>query len=256
MTENPLPPTSDEPAPPTSEEQFLRFKRSHVYTVLLPLAFVAGIASGYLLWGRQDASGRTAIVAGDDIPPIILEGPPQPDVGDPNTPTRLEVSVDDDPAMGPEGAPITIVEFSDFACGFCRRFYQQTLTPLLETFPDQIRFVYRDFPVVGGFEAAQAAECANEQGEFWEFHNLLFDGGLGLDETAYREYATQLGLDDDALMGCVSEGRYASEVEDDARYAMTLGANGTPTFFINGIPLVGAQPLSEFVRIIESELEQ
>ncbi|NIS82509.1 MAG: thioredoxin domain-containing protein [Anaerolineales bacterium] len=249
------PPTKNDSDSPYGEEQFLRFKRSLVYAALLPLAFVTGLAAGFLVWGRQVAREPFVIASGENIPENLPAPIPQPDIGDPNTPVRLDVSVDDDPALGPEGAPVTIVEFSDFACGFCRRFYQQTLRPLLDEFPDQIRFVYRDFPVVGGFEAAQAAECADEQGEFWEFHNLLFDGGLGLDEAAYRDYANQLGLDADALIECVNEGRYASEVEDDARYAMSLGANGTPTFFINGLPVIGAQPLSEFIRIVKGELE-
>jgi protein-disulfide isomerase len=228
------------------ESDVIMFKRSQLYAALLPLAFVTGIAVGFLFWGNQPLKeARTTEVQSPSPQPESATAKPQ---------ARLDIDVDDDPAIGPEDAPITIVEFSDFACGYCRRFHEQTFQELLEKYPDQIRFVYRDLPVVGGYEAAQAAECADEQGAFWEFHDLLFSGGLGLDEHAYREYAETVGIDADSLMECVSEERYAEEVEADAQYAFNLGANGTPTFFINGIPLIGARPISDFEAIIDDEL--
>lgn len=168
---------------------------------------------------------------------------------------RLDVSVDDDPALGPDDAPITIIEFSDFACQFCRRFHQETFQLLMDAYPGQIRFVYRDFPVVGGFEAAQAAECADEQGFFWEYHDLLFTGTQGLSRSAYEQYAEDLGMDTDVFTTCLDEERYKSEVTNDANYASSLGISGTPTFFINGIPLVGAQPLGNFKQVIDGELD-
>jgi protein-disulfide isomerase len=236
----------------TASDDVLVFKRSHVYLALLPLAFVVGIAIGYIFWGQTDSLPvQTA------NPTVVAVGPlpqPQPAPGEPQPLTRMDVSIDDDPSLGPEDAPITIVEFSDFACGFCRRFHQQTFQQLMDEFPDQILFVYRDFPVVGGYEAALASECANEQGAFWEFHDLLFDGGLGLNLDAYSQYAEQLNLDTEALTQCINEDRYATEIEDDARYAASLGANATPWFFINGIPVIGAQPLSVFVDVINAEL--
>jgi protein-disulfide isomerase len=228
------------------ESNAIVFNRSLLYGALLPLAFVTGIAVGFLFWGNQNPN---------QVEVAEIQSPsPQPESPTAQSQTRFEVDVDDDPAVGPEDAPITIVEFSDFTCGYCRRFHEQTFQTLLEKYPDQIRFVYRDLPIVGGYEAAQAAECADEQGAFWDFHDLLFSGGLGFNEDAYREYAEAIGIDADSLMECVSEERYATEVESDAQYALNLGANGTPTFFINGIPLVGAQPISNFVAIIEDEL--
>jgi protein-disulfide isomerase len=217
-----------------------------IYAFLVPVAFVAGIGAGYLFWGRETASGS---------PPAATQVPSvQTAPSEPQAPTRFDISVDDDPVYGPADAPITIVEFSDFNCGYCRKFYVETFWPLLEAYPSQIRFVYRDLPVVGGFEAAQAAQCAHEQGAFWEYHDLLFTGTLGHDRAGYLQYAEDLGLDSDALAECFDSGRYAEEVEADARYAFNLGANGTPTFFVNGIPMVGAQPLANFVQVIEAEL--
>jgi len=247
MTNQAKSPSTDASAEPSGETNVILMKRNELYAALLPLAFVTGIAVGFLFWGRQRP---TNVVTEEAKAPTA-----QPTSAAAQEPTRFDIDVDDDPAIGPENAPITIVEFSDFACGYCRRFHEQTFEALLEEYPDQIRFVYRDLPVVGGYEAAQAAECANEQGEFWKFHDLLFSGGLGLDESAYREYADAVGIDPDSLMDCVNSERYADEVEEDAQYAFNLGANGTPTFFINGIPLVGARPLSDFEAIIDKELE-
>lgn len=218
----------------------MELKRNQIF-LLLPLFFIAGLASGYLLWGRQ-ASNEVA--------------PPSPQGLNPNQGfQRIDVSIDDDPALGPEDAPITIIEFSDFRCGYCRKFFQETLQELLDSYPDQIQFVYRDFPVVGGFDAALAAQCAHEQGAFWEFHNLLFSGELTLGQSAYLQYAEDLGLDIGTMTECIEGERYADEVNADAQYAAALGVRGTPMFFVNGIPMVGAQPLANFLRVIDSELE-
>lgn len=230
-------------------EQYVRFRRSHLYALLLPLAFIAGLASGFIFWGRQD---ETVVVAqnGGTNPSVVQNNNQQ------GQPTRFDISLDDDPSMGPEDAPIVIVEFSDFRCPYCRRFHEETFPALWEAYPDQILFVYRDFPVVGGVEAAQASECADEQDAFWDYHDLLFSGRLELGTSAYLSYAEELDLDMEEFNACMDEGRYAEEVEADARYAAGLGANGTPTFFINGIPLIGAQPLAQFQQIIDSELAE
>ena len=224
-----------------------QFSRRTVYSALLPVAFVTGLAAGYLFWGRDTippANPAAPVAVVEETAPGSLEQP-----------TRFEISTDDDPSLGPEDAPITIVEFSDFRCPYCSVFHVETFDALMATYPDQIHFVYRDFPVVGGFEAALAAECANEQGAFWEYHDLLFSGEYpNLDRDAFAAYAEQLDLDVQDLLACVDEERYSEEVEADARYASGLGITGTPTFFINGIPMVGAQPLEAFIQIIEYEL--
>lgn len=219
-------------------EGVIRIRRSHLYSFLVPLAFVTGLAAGYVFWGR---GGQSAPVT-------------QPAVGQPQS--RFDVSTDDDPALGPPDAPITIVEFSDFNCPYCRRFRQTTFDELMAAYPGQIHFVYRDYPILSqqSFLAAQAAECADEQGAFWEYHDELFSGRLELGPPAYRQYASDLGLDVENFMACFESGQLADEVQADARYASGLGITGTPTFFINGIPLVGAQPLAEFTRLIDQEL--
>ena len=231
----------------------LRFKRGSVYAALLPLAFVTGLAAGYIFWGRDQAPPPGGVAQAPLEAPV--EAPGQVDLRAAQGQVRLEVESDDDPALGPEDAPITIIEFSDYRCPYCQRFRIETLDALLQAYPDQIRFIYRDFPVVGGFEAAVASECADEQGEYWAYHDLLFSGELQEHTTAtYLAYAERLSLDLDAFESCLGEESMASEVEADAVYAAGLGVTGTPTFFINGIPLVGAQPLEIFTQIIDAEL--
>ncbi len=176
----------------------------------------------------------------------------------PQGPQRVEVSVDDDPAWGPEDAPVVIIEFSDFQCPFCTRFRKQTYDRIKETYGDKIRFVYRDFPLTQihpeAVPAAIAANCAGEQGKYWEYHDLLFLGGKPLGRDTYVEYADQLGLDVDEFSRCIDEQRYLDEVQKDFQDGVAAGVRGTPTFFINGVPLVGAQPFENFQAVIEQEL--
>lgn len=217
---------------------YIQIKRSHLFAALVVVAFAAGLGSGYLVWGRRAARPAVAeeSVAGGG--------------------QRFEVATDGDPSIGPDDAPVTIVEFSDFNCPYCRKFHEDTFQSLMQMYGDRIRFVYRDFPITTAesFVAAQAANCAGRQGAYWPFHDKLFSGGLGLGRSAYEAYAQQLGLDGQALGACIDSGDEADEVTADARAASELGVTGTPTFFVNGIPLVGAQPLTEFSRIIEAEL--
>ncbi|NPA30937.1 MAG: DsbA family protein [Chloroflexi bacterium] len=175
-------------------------------------------------------------------------------------PQRVEVSADDDPSWGPEDAPITIIEFSDFQCPFCARFRKQTYDRLKEEYGDKIRFVYRDFPLVQihpeAVPAALAANCAGEQGKYWEYHDLLFLGDRPLNRDTYIAYAEQLGLDVDEFSRCLDEERYLDEIQKDFDDGVAAGVRGTPTFFVNGIPLVGAQPFENFKAIIDQELER
>ncbi len=247
-------PDHSDPAPESPvKEVGPRIPQNQLFTGLLALlAFVVGITGGYLIWGQAPTNTEGETVT--QTPPF-QPTPQQAEIpGEAQAPTRFEVSVDDDPAYGPLDAPITIIEFADFNCGFCRRFFQETLRPLLDAYPNQIRFVFRDLPVVGGFEAAQAAECADEQGAFWAYHDMLFTLGLGEGRSSYIQYAEQLELDSEALAECLDQGRYAAEVDADAQYAFSLGATGVPLFFINGVPLIGAQPLPNFLKVIDQEL--
>ncbi len=225
------------------DNDVLVFKRSYVYAILLPLTFLLGLASGYLFWGRDNASPTPN-------PTSVVEATVQ------TTPQRYDVPVDDDPFIGPEDAPVVIIEFSDFNCGFCRKWYQESLQPILEQYPDQIRFVYRDYPLLSesSLTAAQAAQCANEQDAFWEFHNALFDREEPRSLETYLLFAEEFNLDLDDFQECYESERTMEEIENDAVFASSLGVRGTPTFFINGLALVGAQPLETFFKVIDAEL--
>lgn len=225
------------------DQDVLVFKRSYVYAILLPLSFLLGLASGYLFWGRESAS-----------PPV--ESTPVAQATVQTTPQRYEVSADDDAYLGPEDAPVLIVEFSDFNCGYCRKWYQESLQLILDQYPEQVRFVYRDYPLLAesSVTAAQAAQCAHEQGAFWEFHNALFDRDEPRTLESYLLFAEEFNLDIEDFKECYDSERTMDEIENDAVFAASLGIRGTPTFFINGIPLVGAQPLENFFAIIDNEL--
>lgn len=175
----------------------------------------------------------------------------------PQIPTqRVEVSADDDPSKGPADAPVTIIEFSDYQCPFCKK-VEATINQIIETYGDKIRFVYRDFPL--GFhqyaqKAAEASECADEQGKFWEYHDKLFENQQAINIENMKRWARDLNLDPDKFDDCLDSGKYASEVQKDLQDGQAAGVSGTPTFFINGKKLSGAQPFSTFKAIIDAEL--
>lgn len=169
---------------------------------------------------------------------------------------RFEVSPDDDPAIGPVDAPVVMIEFSDYQCQFCGQFARETLHPLLELYPDQIRFVYRDLVIYGpvSFQAALSAECANDQGAFWLYHDRLFEQQNNLTPEFFFAMAEELNLDMQQFARCVSDPATEDEVKADTAAGHDLGIQGTPTFYINGRILVGAQPLEAFATIIDEEL--
>ncbi|NPV66804.1 MAG: DsbA family protein [Anaerolineae bacterium] len=234
---------------------------SRVVMVLITavLFFVLGYGAAWLALGTavQGQAGlretvRTAVAESFAALDLRAEAAPTQEA-----PTVLEVSVDDDPAFGPEDAPITIVEFSDFRCGFCGRFHAQTYGPLMQKYEGLIRFVYRDFPVVGGERAALAAECVHDQGEdlFWAYHDVLFANQQSLtSDEALVSLAADLGVDTEAMATCLADELHADEVQKDFTDGMALGVRGTPAFFINGRPVIGAQPLAVFQQIIDAEL--
>lgn len=167
--------------------------------------------------------------------------------------------VDDDPSFGPPDAPVTIVEFSDFYCSFCTRFATETLPKIRDHYGDMIHFVYRDLPIIGGqisVEAAIAGNCAHDQGQFWEFHNILFSHNAARGRESYISFADELGLDTDAFTVCLDDKAKLDEVTLDLIDGQTLGIQGTPKFYINGKSISGAQPFENFKLVIDAELKK
>lgn len=170
---------------------------------------------------------------------------------------RVEVSIQNAPVRGAVDAPVTLVEFSDFECPFCKQ-ARPTLKQLLERYPGKVRLAYRDFPLDSihpqARRASEAARCAHDQGKFWEYHDVLFAQSPKLATEHLRRYAGEVGLDVTKFDSCVSAGTHKAAVQRDLDEGHRLGITGTPAFFVNGRPLSGAQPLEAFAKVIDDEL--
>ena len=171
-------------------------------------------------------------------------------------PPRQMVAAANGPSKGPSSAPIELIEFSDFQCPFCQR-ANPTVDQVLQTYGDRIHFVYRHFPLSNhpnARPAAEASQCAAEQGKFWPFHDKLFANQSRLGTEDLKKQAAELGLDAGRFNACVDERKYRAQVDDDMKAGEEAGVNGTPAFFINGRILSGAQPYEAFQRLIDDEL--
>ena len=228
------------------------FRATHFYAVLVLLAFASGILIGYFAWGRtsipQMAGAQPAPVGAAATP---VDATPTPQY------IRYTIPTDGFPSIGPANAPVTIVEFGDFQCPFCRQWQQDTYQPLMAAYPDKIRLVYRDFPLTSihpnAFPAAEAAQCANEQNAFWPYQDKLFSSENLSDDT-YKQYAQELNLDMTKFNTCITNHTYDKYIQDNSDFATKTGVDSTPTFFINGLALIGAQPIDAFKQIIDKEL--
>jgi len=170
---------------------------------------------------------------------------------------KVDVSTDNDPVRGAKDAKVTIIEFSDFECPYCRR-VQPALKRLLEEYDGRVRLVFRDFPLnihKNAQKAAEAAQCAAEQDKFWPYHDKLFEQ-TALSPDDLKKYAGELKLDTDKFNACLDSGQYAQEVADDMKDGQDAGVNSTPSFFINGQPLSGAVPYERFQEIVDAALDQ
>ena len=176
---------------------------------------------------------------------------------EPPTPKRVDVPGAGAPVRGAPDAPVTVVEFSDFQCPFCKQ-AQLTLSKVLERYPGTVKLVYLDFPLERihrqASRAAQAARCANDQGKFWEYHDVLFVQSPRLNLVDLKRYAAQVGLDAAKFETCLSSETHKAAVQKDIDEGRKLGVTSTPAFFINGRPLSGAQSVEAFARVIEEEL--
>jgi len=203
-----------------------------------------GGGSGPPATATAPSGAQTPVVQATPTPPVVVEN----------------VSVDDDPGWGPEDAPVTIIEFSDFQCPFCSRFFTQAYPQIKQAYEGKVRFVYRDFPLASIHEnaqkAAEAGECADDQGKFWDYHDMMFSNPTALDVTSLKGYASQLGLDSGAFDQCLDSGKYTEEVQKDYQDGISYGVTGTPAFFVNGLLVVGAQPFANFKAIIDAALQE
>lgn len=234
-------------------------KRSYNIFISSAVFFIIGIAVGVIGYSSYVETNAqliqravdTAVAQQEDRLTEILENIPT----QPSGPTAKQF-IDDDPYVGNEDAPIVIVEFSDFNCQYCKRFYDETLHAILEAYEGDIQFVYRDFAILGpsSIDSAVAAECANEQDAFWEYHDLLFENQGAFSQGELIGYAEQLELDTETFSSCLEDPEFINEVRRDSAAAQQIGARGTPAFLINGQFVSGAQPFDAFAAIIDQEL--
>ena len=178
--------------------------------------------------------------------------------------------MDDAPFLGRADAPVTLVEFSDYQCPFCQRFFATTLPTLKRDYIDtgKLRYVFRDFPLdvhAQARKAAEAAHCAGEQGKYWEMHDALFRNQSALTPARLAEYARALGLDGSRFDQCLTSGRHTARIQRGLADGAAAGVQGTPGFVVGktqpgdsveGTSIRGAQPLETFRRIIEQLLAE
>lgn len=172
-------------------------------------------------------------------------------------PPTVDVACDLARMRGGHDSPVTIIEFSDFSCPYCKR-AEQTLKQVMAKYGEKVSLSYRDFPLVQihpyAKTAAEAARCALEYGKFWEYHDLLFASSSELDLETLVDEARKIGIDEHQFGSCVMSGKHRSEVDRDIDDGLPAGVQTTPAFFINGVYLSGAQPIESFQKIIDQEL--
>jgi protein-disulfide isomerase len=187
----------------------------------------------------------------------IAAAPTAPAAGAaPAAPAKVDIDVGAAPVKGPKSAPVTVVLFSDFQCPFCSRALP-VLKQIEETYKGKVRIAFKHLPLPFHDKAQIAAEAsmaANEQGKFWEYHDKLFANQTALDRPSLEKYAQEVGLNAAKFKTALDSGKYKKLVEDDAKMAGTVGATGTPTFFVNGKSIVGAQPFESFKTEIDAAL--
>lgn len=262
MTFTPEP--EPQPAPSLADQPIATVPRvTFNYVVIAAVSLFVGLIVGFFAYERVAGTTAAAPAAVVDSQTIVDQAvnaalAALPTLLAPTVPPPVNVEVANNPFRGPEDAVITMIEFGDFRCGYCKRFNDETLASLMEQFDGKLRIVYRDYPVLGpeSLTAALAAECADDQGKFWEFHDLVYGAQDQMTREAYIAHAQTLELDVETFTTCLDTEVHRAEVIEDYVAGQEAGVTGTPTFFINGEILIGAQPLDTFVLAIEAALSE
>jgi protein-disulfide isomerase len=266
---------SDEPRP---GEVIVISQATVYYFVLALLFFIAGFAVAWITFStttnsvinslRAEVVNAASDAANSAVGTAVAGLPANSGVSAPPvTPTpvpKQNIAVGDAPGWGPLDAKVTIVEFSDFQCPYCEVFFKDTYSLIKQRYGDKVRFVFKHFPLTQihplAYMTSLAAECANEQGKFWEYHDLLFatqrQWNFGLTKEGLVKYAEQAKVPDTKKFGeCYDTQKYADKIRNDFDAGVGYSVGGTPTFFINGNYLSGAQPFDVFAAVIERELK-
>tara|TARA_Y100000310_G_C20694141_1_gene824277 strand:+ start:3074 stop:3781 length:708 start_codon:yes stop_codon:yes gene_type:complete len=210
--------------------------------------------STFLLIAVVVIGGFIAFSGEGDTNANVVNNPPS------EQPAVVKATIDDDAVLGDPDAPVTIIEFSDYQCPFCARFWSQTLPQLKSEYIDtgKVKLVFRDFPLTSihplAMSASEATECVREQGgddAFWDMHDQIFGNYQEISLANLKSWAQDMGYD---IGSCLDDGDFKAEVQKDLKDATAAGGRGTPYFVVNGKALSGAQPFSAFQQAIEAEL--
>jgi protein-disulfide isomerase len=237
-------------AKPVSDADVVAFYQANIGQMEgQSLEAMAPAITRYLIQQQEDAA-RLALVselrkAGPSVR-VMMDVP------------RFEVPVSDtDPSIGDAKAPVTLIEFSDFQCPFCLQ-VAPTLKKIRAAYGDKVRIVWKDFPLTQihpeAFKAGEAGHCAAEQGKFWEYHDRLFVNQRALRPEDLKTYAAGVGLDTARFNACLDTSKHAEVVRNGVAEGTRLGVNSTPTVFVNGRRVAGAQPYETFAAVIDEEL--
>lgn len=259
----------------SSKQQFLKSKTSNLFgnlkqykpksytPVLATLLVIAAFLLGILITKVQylEKGGSPTIVQNAQVGAT--------DNTAPAAGQKVDVEVGHLPVLGDKNAKVTVIEFSDFQCPFCQAYFNDAEKGIIKDYVDtgKIKFAYRHLPLVqihpNAFKAASASECANEQGKFWGYHDLLFqnqNAWSNLDNAGavnkFKEYAGTLGLNTTSFSSCLDSDKYKADIDKDIADSATAGVNGTPGTFVNGILISGAVPYADFKTQIDAALSE
>ncbi|MEN9625731.1 MAG: hypothetical protein RL557_59 [archaeon] len=229
-----------------SEEGSITIKKQDLWKYSTFILLAVLVIGGIYMYSGKGTTGTNPIIPPGNNPPT--------------EPSKVSASVDDDAILGNKNAPVTIIEFSDYQCPFCERFWSQTLPEIKKEYIDtgKVKFVYRDFPLESihpmAMPAAIATECVKEAGgdaAFWKMHDKIFGNQQSLSVANLKSWAKEIGYDIDS---CLDNQETLNEIKKDMTDAQAAGTRGTPYFVINDKPLSGAQPFSAFKQVIDAEL--
>jgi protein-disulfide isomerase/copper chaperone CopZ len=238
-------------------EENMKKENSHNFYVPISIVVAGLIIAGAIIFTNrnQNPSPNLPTAASQPKPTLATAtSQPKPTAA----PAEFKITKDDH-VRGNFEAPITLVEFSDFECPFCERHYP-TMNKILADYKGKVRLVYKHFPLSqihpNAQKAAEASECAAEQGKFWEYHDKLFENqASGLSLEKFKQWAKDLGLNSSKFNNCLDSGKYAQKVQADYQEGAEKGVNGTPATFVNGQLVSGAVPYESFKQIIDSLLK-
>lgn len=236
-------------------------KNPWMISTLLLVGFIVGYGAGQVPTLFDQSAGNAAVVQAPSPAAPTPQAPPAPPK---LTEDQIAALPDDDAVKGDAKAPVTIVEFSDYQCPFCSRFFTDTLPQIDEKYikTGKAKLVYRDYPLSfhpQADDAALAAECAGDENKYWQMHDKLFANVDTWAVDGVKDvlvgYAKEMGLNVATFTDCFDSGKHRGEITKDLREGSAAGVSGTPGFFVNGKLISGAQPFAVFEQVIEAELE-